>query len=885
MRNFHSVRGLAAGLLATSALCVPGFALAQQAAPTQDGEASQVDEIVVTGQRAAVRAAIAVKRAEFEVMDAVSSDDIGKLPDHNTAAALRRIPGVSVQEDQGEPRFPVLRGLTSTYNRTTIDGAIVASVDETARTVPLDIVPSVMAGRVEVIKTVTPENDGNAIGGVINITTRSALDVGRPFFNGMASYGVYEQHGDVRNDDPSYRLSFATGTTFGANDEWGVVVGASHEQLDYDIPQMEVADPSVREYTAAGAPVNSGAANGNGIQVPTQARLFWYNNTKTRDGVNGKIEWRPNASFHWEASGLWAHMEDDEERIEYRVEPVGNVTNQTATSGTFASGRGIIGLNQPITKREISLARTAFQWDATSQWAIDGSLVYSHAKMEQPNTSVTFTTRDAQAANYGFNYDTSGFFPVFTPRTAGLTTASNYFLTQYRESLVQSFENTTQINLNAAFDDGGADRNLKAKVGLALRTSDRDYQNARTDYANSAFNFDSVDRPGPTELIHGNLVWARIDVASTYDYFNANRASFSTSVAARTGDYDVSEDVSAGFGQASYRIGNLTILGGVRYEKTEVESHAFQVKTTAAIPATPTTPAVPASTTVAPVSNAGDYDNWLPSVHMRWDILSNLTARAAWTNTIGRPNYASLAGAENVSVNGGIYTMSRGNPNLQPRESEGFDLSLEYYPHDGLISVAVFSKDITNEIFTSTSLEQIEIDGQVRDVTVSTPRNASGATIRGIELAFQQELSMLPAPFDGFGVSANATFLDTDFTFLTNGGTVERHHSLFLQPSTTTNESIYYQRGPFEAKISHNYIGGFLETVNDTIPNADQFWKGRHLYDASVSWRTDRGVTVFFEAQNLSNSGRQENTGPGQRYLQESAEYGRTFWVGLSAAF
>lgn len=423
-----SLTRISALLLASSALASPAFA---QVTPQQvEADETTVDEIVVTGQRAAQRAAIAVKRDEFEVMDVISSDDIGKLPDHNTAAALRRIPGVSVQEDQGEPRFPVLRGLTSTYNRTTVDGAIVASVDEAARTVPLDIVPSVMAGRVEVIKTLTPENDANAIGGVINITTRSAFDAGRPFFNGLASYGWYERQGDVRNDDPSYRLSFATGRTFGANDEWGVVIGASHEQLDYDIPQVEAADPSVREYTAAGAPVNSGSATGNGLQVPTQVRLFWYNNTKTRDGVNGKLEWRPNDSFHWEASGLWAHMEDDEERIEFRVEPIGNVTNQTPTSGTFASGRGIIGLNQPITKREISLARTGFSWDASDQWLIDGSLVYSHAKLETPNTSVTFQTRDAQGTNYGFSYDTSDFFPIFNPTGPGLRTPSSYFLTQ-----------------------------------------------------------------------------------------------------------------------------------------------------------------------------------------------------------------------------------------------------------------------------------------------------------------------------------------------------------------------------------------------------------------------------------------------------------------------
>ncbi|MGK6325463.1 hypothetical protein ACMGDM_20555, partial [Sphingomonas sp. DT-51] len=226
-------------------------------------------------------------------------------------------------------------------------------MDEEGRTVPLDIIPSVMAGRVEVIKTVTPENDANAIGGIINIETRSAFTAKRPFFNGLASYGVYEQHGDVRNDRPSLRLAFATGRTFGASDEWGVVVGASYEQLDYDIPQVEVASPSVREYTAAGAPVDSGSSRGNGIQVPTQLRLFWYNNSKKRYGANAKLEYRVADAFHWELSGIYAKTQDDEERIEFRTEPLGNVSGQTPTSGSFARGRNIIQLNQPITNREI----------------------------------------------------------------------------------------------------------------------------------------------------------------------------------------------------------------------------------------------------------------------------------------------------------------------------------------------------------------------------------------------------------------------------------------------------------------------------------------------------------------------------------------------------
>ncbi|MBU1375844.1 MAG: TonB-dependent receptor [Alphaproteobacteria bacterium] len=855
----------ASGLVLALALAAPAYAA--------DDAEGQVDEIVVTGQREAQRAAIAVKKSEFVVADVVSADDIGKLPDHNTAAALRRIPGVSVMEDQGEPRFPVLRGLRSTYNRTTIDGAVVASVDESGRTVPMDIVPSVMAGRLEVIKTVTPENDGNAIGGVINVTTRSAFDAGRPFFNGMASIGDYERSGGVRNDKRSYRVAFAAGRTFGADDEWGVVIGASQEQLDYDIPQVESQDPSVREYTAAGAPVNSGAATGNGIQVPTFVRLFWYNNTKQRSGVNGKIEYRPTADFHWEASGLFARMEDDEERIEFRTEPLGNVTNQTPTSGTFARGRGVIQLNQPITKREIGLARTSFDWTFAPQWKADGDLIYSQAGLEVPNESVEFRTVDAQGANYAFNYDTTNpLFPLFNPvNPANLRNPANYVLQQHRDALTKTDESTYQARFNLAFDDGGDEHQLKAKVGGALRSTKRDFSSSQVNYtapAGFVYTLAEVDKTGPTELIAGRyLLSPRIDADLAHDFREANRSRFTITTAAPTGNYDIKEDIYAVYGQASYSFGDVTVLAGARYERTEVDSNA--VRNTAG--------------RLTPVSNSGSYGNFLPSVHLQWKLRDDLIVRAAWTNTIGRPDYGSLGGGETLNFDGSQPTLSRGNPNLKARESEGFDLSVEFYPPDGLISLAVFSKDIKNEIFTLSASEQLDVGRGVEAVTVSTPRNAESAKIKGLEFAIQQAFTFLPEPFDGFGFNGNLTVLDTEFAFLTRAG--RRVTGLFQQPDLTTNESIYYQRGPFEARVSHNYIGGFLETINDTIPNADQYWKGRHLFDASVSWRFNDHFTVFAEAQNLSNTGRQEVTGPNRRNLQEWANYGRTYWLGVAANF
>jgi TonB-dependent receptor len=848
-------------LFATTALA--SGALAQ--------ETTEVEELVVTGQREAQRAAIEVKRDSVVVVDAVSADDIGKLPDHNTAAALRRIPGVSVMEDQGEPRFPTLRGLTSTYNRTTIDGAVVASVDQNNRTVPLDIVPSVMAGRIEVVKTVTPEMDANAVGGVINVVTRSAFDHSGPFLSAMGSYGQFDQSGQVRNDDPSYRLSFAAGTRFGADEQFGVVIGASFEQRDYDIPQVESANPSVREYTAAGVAVESGDPRGNGYQVPVQQRLFWYNNTKQRKGVNGKLEWRPSDTLRLEASAIYATMEDDEERIENRIEPVGNVANQTPTTGFFARGRNIIHINRPITTRTIAIAGLKGEWEATDRVTVDAGLTYSQSEVEEDNTSDEFRTTDS--ASYAFNYDASNFFPIFRPvNEAAFRDPANHVFNNHRIALSTSTEDVAQAFGNVTFATGWLQDSLTLKFGALYRTSERENDADQATYTAAPgfiYTLAEVDEPGPSELIQGRYrLNPRVGDRAAIEFFNANRSSFRESLSNIANDYDVSEDVAAAYGQFTFERGPVTVIGGLRYERTEVESQSTRQ----------------ASGAFTPISRSGSYENWLPGLHVRYDILENLTVRAAWTNTIGRPNFSDITAREAITFSGTQATLNRGNPALKPRESDALDVSIEFYPEDGLFAVGVFRKEIDNEIFTLTSTTQLDLglNRGLETVSVVEPRNAQPATIDGVEVTWQQALTMLPSPLDGFGFNLNATFLESEFRFQTDAGS--RQTGFFQQPDIVTNEMLWYQKGPFEARVSHNYIGGFLETVN-TVPNADQYWKGRHLWDANVSWRFNRNFLVFAEVENISESGRQENTGPGQNFLQESAQYGRTYWIGVQATF
>lgn len=291
-------------------------------------------------------------------------------------------------------------------------------------------------------------------------------------------------------------------------------------------------------------------------------------------------------------------------------------------------------------------------------------------------------------------------------------------------------------------------------------------------------------------------------------FFDANRGRFVTTVTPPTGDYRLKEDVYAGYLQGSYKLGDLMLLAGLQYERTEVSSDAVRAL----------------RCVLSPVSNEGGYDNWLPGMHLRWDALPDVVVRAAYTNTIWRPDYASLAASENLSFDGSQPTLTRGNPGLRPRKSRGFDGSIEYHPRDGLLSIALFSKNIDDEIFSLTATETLNVGRGPEPMIVTTPRTAQTATIRGLELNLQQALTFLPGALSGLGVSANATFLDTRFTFLTSVGL--RTTGLFLQPDTTANATVYYQKSRFEGRVSWTTLAASWRRSTTPSPTPASIGRG-----------------------------------------------------------
>ena len=864
--------------VASACFAMPGHACAQASAETDEREeyettGEDIDTIVVTGFRQSETESVHAKREASTVIDAVSSDNIGRLPDQNTAAALRRIPGISVQNDQNEPRFPVIRGLPPTYNRTQINGQIVASADNGgSREIPLDIIPSTLAARLEVVKTVLPEMDPNAIGGIINIVTKSPLSETGPFLSATGGVTYYEQSNDVASDRLSWRGNATGGTQFGDEGQFGVIATINHSVRNYDITQFESANPSFREYTDSGRPVDLGDPQGNGIPVPIMRRLFLYNNVRERIGGALGLEWDASPALEMRLFGSYNKFSDTETRHENRLQQTGNVQNQTPTTGLFAIARDRVGLNLPKTEREIYTGQFEADLSLADSLGLELDAVYSGATGKENNRSETFQTPNG--ADFGFTYDAADFFFDFFPvNPAAVDDPARHAFsgrTEAFNSTVQDIYEGRAALTYESFDPAG---DLEVKLGGLFRQTDHARDSNVTSFSiarGSGLTYTLADVFARNErtVVGGQRFGLFVDSAASEAFFQANRASFTSSENNVLGDYAVKESVYGGFFQVRGTAGDVQVIGGVRYERTDVESSASRV----------------VNGVIEPALRSGGYGDFLPSLHLRWNVASDLVLRAAYTNTLSRPDFGDITAAETISFTGGARpTLTRGNPDLRPRRSQGLDGSVEYYTDNGgLLSLAVFYKDIEDEIFTLTSIQQIDLglSRGVETVEISQPQNAQSASLLGVEAALQQGFTFLPAPFDGLGVNLNATYIDSDLTFLTAAG--PRQRGFFFQPEWSANAAVYYEKGPFSARVAYNYTGGFLETINSNIPAADQFWKWRDTLDAQVRLRLSDRIELFAEGENLTNTGRRELTGPNRDLLQEAATFGRAFTLGAA---
>jgi TonB-dependent receptor len=271
---------------------------------------------------------------------------------------------------------------------------------------------------------------------------------------------------------------------------------------------------------------------------------------------------------------------------------------------------------------------------------------------------------------------------------------------------------------------------------------------------------------------------------------------------------------------------------------------------------------------------------------MRYAPRSDIVVRAAWTNTIGRGAYEQLVPFRNFEieeVEEGVFegSLEAGNPDLEPIESMNLDLSFEWYAGSGVVAAGLFYKDIDNPIYQRfTQIEEEEFEGRFyEELEILQPENAKSGEILGIELNYQQSFTMLPAPFDGLGVSASYTYSDSEAEVFGRDEKVP----FFLQSDHVANLALFYERNRLGMRLGYSYRSEYLETLGED-EEQDLYIDDHGQLDFKVSFDFTEVVSAYLQMQNLNDEPLRYVSGTG-RNLAENEIYSWNAMAGVHVKF
>ena len=838
------------------------LALVLAAAPAA---AQTVDEMVVTGQRASQQKAIDAKKNSTAVIDAISADDLGRLADKNVAENLERLPGVGLFYDQGEGRYVSIRGFDSSLSNVTLNGVELGNPDGLASEprIPLDVVGGQLLSRLEVVKVVTPDMDAQGIGGSVNLVTQSPFDFKKDVFaraSGQVGYqeafkGSHPLQGDA-----------TVGGIFG-DGKWGALIGVSGSSRKFHSNGFFPDD-----WRAVPASARGG--------LPTNIKFTNYTIKRERVGVSGALEYRPTDDDKFYLRGLYSKFTENEHRQRYRADFGANLANVTFNADGYTGVARNVDAREDLREEHKEKSFSSLSLGGDNQrgpWKFEYDLSYGYTEVVEPNRLWQFRS---VTANTVVDFDMKPLLFTAEPRDLPL---SNLGFRQYQEQDENGNETNWASRVSARYDvdwgDGGY-----VKFGAKVRDEDKKFD-GRTDVWDRAgaganrFTLADFDLHGPDEFVVfedrtytlryviGQAIIPFTDTNLSGPRFVKNLAASLTNNTIN--DYGLNERIYAGYGMFDIRFGQLRAIGGLRLERTETDVHGFTLVN---------------GGTITPASRSNDYNNLLPNLQLRFEPQKDLILRAAYSRTLGRPDFGKLKISGTLTfvprADGQLDgELDEGNVDLKPYVSDNLDATAEwYFAQGGLISAGAFYKKINDPIYKfRQTFNNITVDGRTfATLGYTQPRNAKSGEITGIELAYQQQFVFLPGLLSGFGVAANLTLIDSHLDV------IDRRTKFLQQSDTLYGGQLFYQKGPFEAALSFHHTGKNLLSLGST-PAGDTYNDDYERVDVKASYAINDRFQVFVEGQNLTDTKLRQYIGPQRDFITNYERLRRTFYAGVSA--
>ena len=866
-----------------------------------------MDAVNVSGLAQGQAKALSQQRSANNIKNIVSSDMIERFPDQNVADAIQRLPAVALETDHGEGRYVQIRGAEAQLNTTTLNGIRIPSPEDTERKVSLDVIPSFLLGSIELSKALTPDMDGDAIGGSVNLITKNGFDYdGRTMNlkitggqrsmrgknNSMAAFNYADQLMDNK-------LGLIISTSYENNDmhtdniemEWDDKIEWVTEEVDeYEVDEDDPTDTTFIYKT-----------DDKDGTVLTDVQLRNYNLSRERMGITGNLDYKLNENSKFYLRSMWNRYTDWEERDRMRYRFDKSVDEEESGSG-YDPADGL-AVNLARIERDLK-SRTSvsyinsYTFGGEHQFGnidVDYNYTISHAEeLRTPSTNITFVVKDV---NWDYEYSDEHYPTMsnFTDDDGGSfdpDDASNYELDEI-ELLGKYFPSAKNPDGNLATDDDqimalnvSMDLSvgpLSGKVKAGVKMSSKEKVSDRT--GNELWGWDGDDDIEMTgfkkdldgeDFLDGNYTHiVGIDVDKIHDHMKANRDNYEIfplyeDVFFET--WNAKEDLTAFYGMADMRMGNMNIIAGARMENAATEYTSWNGDIAEIEDEEGTYEESLALLTA--VTSKSDHSVALPMFHVKYGINNNMFARLAYTESMARSNYGSLVPfvlAEDEEA-------EAGNPDLVPAHSKNIDLMLEYYAGPlGIVSFGYFTKDIADYFYVGV-MENYELQGKTYE-EVKMPQNGENATLSGWEINIQQQLSFLPGPLSGLGVYANYTSTTSDAYY----GSDRDKTTLPGQAGNTGNFSLSYETKKLSARFSYALSDQYIVEVGGDA-DEDIYYEPANRIDISLSYDPMDNLTILADLMNVNNAPLGYFQGSSSTPIQREL-YGPSFRVGLQYDF
>lgn len=783
-------------------------------------ESVMLDEIVINGRLEGQAKALNTQKNKLNITEIIASEQIERFPDANLGDALKRLAGINVQYDQGEARFANIRGTAPELNSITINGERIPSAEAEKRFVQLDLIPADVIGTIEVNKAVTPDMDGDAIGGSINLVTQKATP-GSKFKGTLGSGYSFLTQKPLLKGKLQYSNRFA-------DNKLGLILNAS------------ILDKQTRSDNVETEWEYEDENNQDGTAYTSDFQIRQYRLERLRQSYSATLDYQITPNHNVYVTGMYNWRNDWENRYRLRFKDIEQDDDgqwiaeiRRQTKGGVSDNK--YGRLEDQKMQTISGGGEHFFNKVKVKWTLSSLQASEHRPNER---YISMRAKDVPVS-----------FDITDPSVPILNVLDNTVADLNSEyglkELTEEFKETEEKDFNGRLDVefpilyGKNSSSLKVGGRFKMKSKYRD---------NSFKEYEPTDEDAFVSKTAQNIESQTEDNFSVGDYtigsfvtreylgdLDLTSATFEGENVLEefAGNFEAKENVVAAYAMYTQNIGDKwRLLGGLRFENTSVNNKGNIFD----------------GDDLTETSEQSDsYNNILPGLHIKFSPSQWTNLRFAATSTLARPNYYDLIPYQEIDPDDNNIKV--GNASLEATTSTNIDLLAEhYFKNLGIISGGIFYKNLDNVIAKQT-INDYSFNGNTYD-KFSQPVNLGGATLFGFEVGLQRRLDFLPGVLGNTSLYLNYTYNQSELVDITLADREDEALPLVGTPNNTFNASLAYDAKKLDIRVSYSFADSFIEEYGDEA-FYDRWYDSVNYLDFNVDYKMTDNWKLYLSINNI----------------------------------